>query len=74
MPTYTLRRAFPDDPDRVDDFVFRADGVDRGRCYKTILASSRVGWLWTVYGTSKRGIADTLGEAKQQWRAAFEVE
>ena len=45
VPTYTLRRAWPDDPDRPDDYEFRVDGVDRGRCYKTILASSRVGWL-----------------------------
>ena len=33
MPAYTMRLTWPDDPDRTNDFVFRVDGKDCGRCY-----------------------------------------
>ena len=50
MPTYTLRRTGPDEPDRPDDYVFRCDGVDVGRCYLMRASSNQVVWRWTVYG------------------------
>jgi hypothetical protein len=41
VSNYTLRRTWPDDPDRADDFVFRCDGADVGCCYLARAAGNR---------------------------------
>jgi hypothetical protein len=71
--TYTMRRTWPDDPGRPNDFVFRVDGRDAGRCYFMHAAGNRAVWLWTVYGSPRGGMEDTLGEAQRQFKAAIRV-
>ena len=71
MP-YTLRRTWPEDPDRPDDYVVRYDGKDVGRTYQTIGAGGATVWIWTIYGSSRSGREPTLEAAKARWRAAFE--
>jgi hypothetical protein len=66
--SYTLRHTWPDRP---DDYVFRHNGVDVGRCYRTDVPDG-VRWLWTIYGRADRGLALSLEEAKAQFRQAFE--
>jgi hypothetical protein len=73
-PVYTMRRSWPDNPESPNDFVFRCDGVDVGRCYLTRAAGSRDVWLWTVYGTSRGGMEETLDEAKRKFKETFEAE
>jgi hypothetical protein len=80
--TYTLRRTWPDKPDRLDDYVFRYRGVDVGRTYATRLAGNVEAWRWTIYigihvkrmveGVAVSGHARTLAEATTQFRASFE--
>jgi hypothetical protein len=64
-----MRRTWPDE-DRPNDFVFRIDEQDAGRCYELIAASYRRCWLWTVYGTSMRGLVDTLEEAQRRFKGS----
>ena len=52
MPRYTMRRTWPDDHDRPNDYVFEVDGKDAGRCYFMRAAGGTDVWLWTVYGTN----------------------
>jgi hypothetical protein len=59
MPRYTMRRTWPDDADRADDFVVRVGGKDAGRCYFMRAAGHRDVWRWTVYGISSGGMEDT---------------
>jgi hypothetical protein len=73
MSRFTMRRTWPDE-DRHDDFVFRVDGLDAGRCYRMIAAGSRIVWHWTVYGKSTGGMEDTLEEAQAGFKAAIEAE
>ena len=73
MPVYTMRRTWSNDPDSTNDFVFRCDGVDVGRCYFTRGAGSRDVWLWTVYGRSSGGMEETLDEAKRKFKETFEA-
>jgi hypothetical protein len=73
VPTYAMRRTWPDNPESQNDFVFRCDGVDVGRCYRTRATGSRDVWLWTVYGTSRGGMEDTLDEAKRKFKETFEA-
>lgn len=73
--TYTLRRSWPDNPDRPEDYVFRVDGKDAGRCYRHIAGGvSRRGcaWHWTIYGAASSGDEDTLDKAKEAFRKTFE--
>ena len=72
MPHFTMRRTWPDDDKRPNDFVFRVDGKDAGRCYQMIAAGARVVWLWTIYGSSDGGMEDTLEEAQARFKAMFE--
>ena len=60
MPAYTMRLTWPDDPDRTNDFVFRVDGKDCGRCYFMRASFQRDVWRWSVYGSSSSGMEDTL--------------
>ena len=69
MPRYTMRRSWPD---KEDDYVFRVDGRDAGRCYFTIAAHNRKAWLWTTYGGNKGGLADTLEDAQLKFKMAIE--
>jgi hypothetical protein len=68
----SLRRTWPDDPHRPDDYVIRHDGADAGRVYKTLGTGGVEVWQWTIYGTAKAGREPTLDAAKARWRAAFE--
>jgi hypothetical protein len=73
MPRYTMRRAWPDDPKRPDDYVFRVDGHDAGRCYLMIATYDRgLVWRWTVYGTRKEGMEATLDDAKAKFKIEYE--
>ena len=73
MPRYPMRPTWPDDPKRPDDYVFRVDGRDAGRCYLMIATYNRgLVWRWTVYGTSKGGMEDTLEDAKARFRIEYE--
>ena len=71
MPHFTMRLTWPDD-DRPDDYVFRVDGHDAGRCYAMHAAGRRLVWRWTVYGSNAGGMEPSLQEAqrrfKQLWR------
>jgi len=73
MPEYTMRRTWPDDDKRPNDFVFRIDGKNVGRCYLMVGADSRLVWHWTVYGRSTSGMEDTLAEAQQRFKQAYEA-
>jgi hypothetical protein len=65
---YTLRRTWPDEPDRPDDYVFRCDVVDVGRCYLRQLADNESRWHWTVYGTNLSGNEESLDAAKTAFK------
>ena len=73
MATYTMRRTWPNDADRLDDFVFRVDGKDCGRCYLTRAAGNREVWRWTVYGISSGGMEDRLEDAQQRFKETYEA-
>ena len=62
-----MRRSWPDRP---DDYVFRIDGKDAGRCYLTVATASRHVWLWTVYGRATRGMEETLEQAQRRFKGA----
>jgi hypothetical protein len=72
MPAYTMRLTWPDDPDCTNDFVFRVDGKDCGRCYLMRAAFQRDVWRWSVYGSSSSGMEDTLEEAQRQFKKAYD--
>jgi len=79
MLNFGLRPAgLSDDP---NDFVFRCNGVDVGRCYLRPLAGDREKWSWSIYigmhvkrtveGIPLAGYAESLDLAKQQFGEAF---
>jgi len=73
MHHYSMRPTWPDGPDRRGDFVFRVDGKDAGRCYQTFATYGRgLVWRWTIYGTSKGGMEDTLEDAQAKFKVEFE--
>ena len=72
MSKFTMRATWPDNPDRPDDFVFRVDGHDTGRCYRMTAAYDRECWLWTIYCKQSGGMADTLEEAQRLFKEAIE--
>ena len=72
MPHYTMRRTWPDDHDRTNDYVFKVDGKDAGRCYFMRAAGGTDVWLWTVYGSAKGGMEDTLEEAQRRFKETLE--
>jgi len=73
---------WPDD-NRSNDFVFRCDGHDAGRCYLRELANNEMKWHWTIYigthasrpveGVPIVGNADTLDQAKAEFRKSFDA-
>ena len=79
MLDFSLRPAgLSDDP---DDYVFRCNGVDVGRCYLRRMAGDREKWSWSIYigihvkrtveGIPLAGYADSLDSAQQQFSEAF---
>ena len=78
---FTIRRTWSDD-DRREDFVFRYGGVDVGRCCLRNLAGQEQQWSWTIYigrhvtrtveGVPIAGVADSIDQAKAQFRENFE--
>jgi hypothetical protein len=61
-------------PHSVNDYTFRVDGTDAGRCYLQHIANgSPLLWRWVLqvppYGD---GWTETLDEAKARFKAAFE--
>jgi len=69
MPHYTMRRAFFESQ---DDFVFRADGKDAGRCYQHLSVDGQVCWHWTVYGSRASGDEPRLEDAQARFKGAYE--
>jgi hypothetical protein len=69
--TYTMRQTWPHNPDR-EDYVFRFNGKDVGRCYFARFADCKDLWRWTVYGTNLAGLELTLDDAKAKFKEAFE--
>ena len=72
VSAYTLRRTWPDEPDRPDDYVFRFGGKDEGRCYLRSMAHNESRWHWTVYGTNRSGRGESLDAAKIAFKDAVE--
>ena len=56
MSRFTMRRCYPDDPKRQQDYEFCCEGIAAGRCYFIHASNNRPGWRWTVYGVSSGGI------------------
>lgn len=81
---YTRRPTWPEEPGRTDDYVFRYDGVDVGRCYLRGLTGGEQKWWWTVYiagsgrasqrvpGIPIEGSADTIEQAQAAFKQSFE--
>ena len=72
MAFYTLRPTWPNEPSRPDDYEFRRDGKDVGRCYLRQMAGTETRWHWTVYGTNLSGDEVTLDAATTSFRRALE--
>lgn len=72
MSDFTMRRTWPDEPSRTEDFVFRFNGKDVGRCY---FHRTPVGdrWHWTMYGSSAHGDAISLEFAQEEFKIAFKL-
>jgi hypothetical protein len=80
MPNYTLRHtSLSGNP---NDYVFRCDGIEVGRCYLRTVANNEQSWLWTIYigiyalrrveGVPISGNAKTLEQATAEFRFCFE--
>lgn len=69
MPTFTMRLTWPE-AERPDDYVFRVDGRDVGRCYAMRAAGNRPVWRWTVYGSNAGGMALSLEEAQRCFKVS----
>jgi hypothetical protein len=76
---YTIRRTWPELPGS-KDYVFRQDGRDVGRTYRTRTPDGDQ-WLWTIYvvagihrkeGAPIAGLVATLDEAKAAFKASYE--
>jgi hypothetical protein len=80
MPAnYSLRRtALSVDP---NDYLFRCDGIDVGRCYLRTLAGNEH-WHWTIFiglyvarpveSVPLAGAAETLEQAKAEFCESFD--
>jgi hypothetical protein len=73
VPRYTMRLTRLSDPPDPNDYVFRVDGNDAGRCYFMLAAGSRQCWRWTVYGISAGGLEDTLEAAQRRFKETYEA-
>jgi hypothetical protein len=43
-----------------DDWIFRFDGKDIGRCYAGQFGTNQNRWRWSIYGTNLMGMEDSL--------------
>ena len=68
MPAFTMRRTWPDD-DRPDDYVFRVDVRDAGRCYAMRAAGDRQVWRWTVYGSPAGEMENVAAASAAQFQS-----
>ena len=60
-------------PASEQDFVFKVDGREVGRCYRHYLRFyADYCWHWTVYGSGFAGDEPTLEEAQAKFQEAFE--
>jgi hypothetical protein len=81
---FTRRITWPDNPDSRDDYVFRFNGYDVGRCHIQGMAGNQRKWTWAIYfgcaycaarrlaAVPLDGAADTLEGAQAQFKACFE--
>ena len=72
----SLRRTWPDDPERADYQVLDERGTAIGRMYAAGVPGGGERWLWTVYGIAVRnlppaGMTDTREEAMVAFREAW---
>lgn len=72
MSPFTLRPTRPDDHHRDNDFVFRHNGKDVGRCILTRLPLGDR-WHWTLYGSTANGHAISLDAAQEEFQIAFKL-
>jgi hypothetical protein len=76
---YTMK---PSGLGRPDDYVFRYDGLDVGRCYLKTIAANEQRWVWSIYiglyvkakpeAMMTGGMADTLEQAQLEFRETFD--
>lgn len=66
--SFTLRRTGFENP---DDYVFKFNGVDVGRCYRGSFGMHGDGWRWSIYGTNLTGIEDSLEAAQEKFKAVY---
>jgi hypothetical protein len=80
MP-YTLRRTWPEDDRRSNDYVVCFDGREVGRMYLTIVPGGDRWRWWSIYinrdvqmveGVASVGIASDFEQAKQEFRNSFD--
>jgi hypothetical protein len=72
MRRYTMRRTWPED-DQPNDYVFKVDGTEAGRCYRHYMRFVEGNcWHWTVYGSGFAGDEPTLEAAQAKFKAAYE--
>jgi hypothetical protein len=72
MSPFTMRRTWPDDHGRENDFVFRHNGKDVGRCaLMHVPPDDR--WHWSVYGSDVTGHALSLEAAEVEFQIAYKL-
>jgi hypothetical protein len=70
-PRLALRRTWPDDPHARKDWSVRYAGQEVGRIYRTSGGARGAGYVWSIYDSAVRGSAETLKDAKAEWRRAY---
>jgi hypothetical protein len=65
---FTLRRIIWADP---EDFSVREGDRAVGRIYHTTGGERGGGYAWFIFGNSRAGFAETLDEAKAEWKGAY---
>jgi len=68
--TFTMRRTWPEHPEK-EDYVFRFNGKDVGRCYLGRFTEGDR-WRWTIYGTNLGTLEPTLDDAKARFKESFQ--
>lgn len=80
MPNYNRLDIRPND--NANEYTFRCDGIDVGRCSLRIMSNKQKMWGWTMFtsieaialvrGLHTAGYAVTLANAQQQFRENFD--